>query len=83
MTVESSAPSSAPSSQPMSSAPSPVQGKKTKGAGKQGKKTKASVCSSKVALFEAKVARLDSELEEQKKIQMLLRQEIDQLRRRE
>ena len=81
----------------MSSAPSPVQGKKTKGAGKQGKKTKASVCSSKVALLEAKVAlleakdalleakdaRLEAELEEQKKISMMLRQEIDQLRRRE
>ena len=74
----------------MSSAPSPVQGKKTKGVGKQGKKTKASACSSKVALLEARVAfvdakdaRLEAELEEQKKIEMLLRQEIDQLRRRE
>ena len=58
-----------PSSQPMSSAaPSPLQGKKPKGAGKQGKKTKASVWSSKNARLEAKVARLEAELEEQKKI---------------
>ena len=44
---------------------------------------KVALLEAKDALLEAKDARLEAELEEQKKISMMLRQEIDQLRRRE
>jgi hypothetical protein len=69
----SSAPSSKPSPTKCESVPKAAKGPKS---GKQGKQSKASECSSKVALLEA-------ELEEKKKIETLLRQENEELRRRE